>query len=176
MLDDPTTVAPLLHGDLDDYDSEMPQPDLDLDKSWHGMHYLLTGTAWEIRDWAGAAILGGDEIGEDGGYGPPRLVDVETVKTIAAALEALDAETLRATFDPDAMMTADIYPDWVAGADQLDGYLMPHFAELRRFLPDCGGKRPGGTARHHLRGRLIYTFCASRCLARLGWLRRLSVC
>jgi hypothetical protein len=132
VLDDPATVATLLYGDLDD--DEMPEPELDLDKSWHGIHYLLTGTAWEIGDRAGAAILGGDAIGEDGGYGPARLVDVESVRMIAAALDALDVESLRGRFDPDAMVAADIYPNiWDAGADELDDYLVPHFAELRRF-------------------------------------------
>ncbi|MFG1780510.1 DUF1877 family protein [Micromonospora sp. NPDC049051] len=60
VLDDPTMVDPLLFGDLDDDDAGMPDPELDLNKSWHGLHYLLTGTAWQIRDGAGAAILGGE--------------------------------------------------------------------------------------------------------------------
>ncbi|MGW4155458.1 DUF1877 family protein [Micromonospora chersina] len=68
---DPTAVDALLYGDLDDDEAEMPEPELDLDKWWHGIHYLLTGTDWQIGEGAGAAILGGAEIGQDGGYGPP---------------------------------------------------------------------------------------------------------
>jgi hypothetical protein len=67
-LDDPSLADRLLYGDLDDEDAEMPESDLDLDKSWHGIHYLLTGTAWEIDEGAGTAILGGEEIGEDTGH------------------------------------------------------------------------------------------------------------
>lgn len=134
VLDDPTAVGTLLYGDLDDDDAEMPDPELDLDKSWHGIHYLLTGTAWEIGEGAGTAILGGDEIGEDGGYGPARLLCPETVRTVAAALDALDIETLRARFDPHAMAAADIYPKgWGQGTDEFDSYLAPNFAELSRF-------------------------------------------
>lgn len=131
---DPTAVDTLLYGDLDDDDeAEMPEPELDLDKSWHGIHYLLTGTAWQIGEGAGAAILGGDEIGQDGGYGPPRLLGSDTVRAIAAALDALDVEALRARFDPQAMAAADIYPAiWTNGTDEFD-YLMSHFTELRRF-------------------------------------------
>lgn len=133
VLDDPATVGTLLFGDLDD-DAEMPDPELDLDRSWHGLHYLLTGTAWEIGDGAGAAILGGNEIGEDGGYGPARLLGAETVRMVATALDALDVETLRARFDPDAMVAADIYPNaWASGTDEFDSYLAWNFAELRRF-------------------------------------------
>ena len=41
VLDDPASADTLLYGDLDDPDAEMPEPGLDLDKSWHGIHYLL---------------------------------------------------------------------------------------------------------------------------------------
>jgi hypothetical protein len=134
VLDTPTTVDALLYGDLDDDDAEMPDPELDLGKSWHAIHYLLTGTAWEIGDGAaGAAILGGDEIGEDGGYGPARVLDPESVRAVAAELDAMDVETLRARFDPNAMAAAQIYPDiWAGGAAEFNA-LAVHFAELRRF-------------------------------------------
>ncbi|MET8043668.1 DUF1877 family protein [Micromonospora sp. NPDC005215] len=79
----------LLFGDLDDEDAEMPDPELDLHKSWHALHYLLAGKAREVDDPAAAAVLGGDDIGEEGGYGPPRLLDVETVRVVAAALDML---------------------------------------------------------------------------------------
>jgi Domain of unknown function (DUF1877) len=134
VLDDPETVERMLFGDLDDDDAEMPEPDLDLDKSWHGIHYLLTGAAWEVGEGAGAAILGGDDMGDDNGYGPPRLLDPETVRAVAAALDALDTETLRARFDPAAMRAADIYPDiWDEGFELFDGYFAPHFEQLRGF-------------------------------------------
>jgi hypothetical protein len=134
VMDAPTTVRALLYGDLDDDDAEMPEPELDLGKSWHAIHYLLTGTAWEIGDSAaGAAILGGDEIGEDGGYGPARVLGAESVRAIAAGLEAMDVETLRARFDPNAMAAAQIYPNiWDRGAADFNG-LAAHFAELHLF-------------------------------------------
>lgn len=134
VLDDPTTLDLLLYGDLDDDDAEMPEPELDLDKSWHVLHYLLTGTAWEIGDGAGAAILGGEEIGEDGGYGPPRLLDAEKVRVISEALDTLDVGMLRARFDVDAMMAADIYPKLSnRDADDFDSGFASAFADLCRF-------------------------------------------
>jgi hypothetical protein len=133
VLDDPATVAKLLYGDLDDDDAEMPEPDLDLDKSWHGLHFLLTGTAWDIGTGGGAAILGGDPVGEDGGYGVPQLVRPDEVRAIADALEVLDIETLRARYDPQALAAADIYPDIWDESDVFESYLAPNFLELRRF-------------------------------------------
>jgi hypothetical protein len=130
---DPTAVDALLYGDLDD-EAKMPKPELDLDKSWHGIHYLLTGTdSGRSVKAPTQAILGGTETGQDGGYGPPRLLDRDTVRAVATALDALDVKVLRARFDPDAMTAAEIYPDiWSNSTDELD-HLMSHYTELRRF-------------------------------------------
>jgi hypothetical protein len=58
----------------------------------------------------------------------------ETVRTVAAALDALDIQALRARFDPHAMAAADIYPEvWGQGTDEFDSYLAPNLVELRRF-------------------------------------------
>jgi len=135
VLGEPTAVSALIYGDLDDDDADMPEPELDLDKSWHAIHYLLTGTAWEVGDDpAGAAILGGVEVGEDDGYGPARLLHPEAVRAVSTALDALTIETLRARFKADAMAAAEIYPEgWTGDAGAFDDYLAPHFAGLRDF-------------------------------------------
>ncbi|RKE11437.1 uncharacterized protein DUF1877 [Catellatospora citrea] len=131
VLDDAAVVDDLLYGDLEDDDGEMPEPELDLGKSWHGVHYLLTGTAWDISQGAGEAVLGGEEIGEDGGYGPARLFTPEAVRAVAAALDALDVDALRARFDPQAMTALDIYPNlW---AEMEFDYLAQNLTDLHRF-------------------------------------------
>ncbi|BBH70295.1 hypothetical protein ACTI_69800 [Actinoplanes sp. OR16] len=132
LLDDPSAVESILYGDLDDDDAEMPEPELDLDKSWHAVHYLLTGTAWSLGDTpAGAAVLGGTEIGEDGGYGPPRYLVPDEVQAIARALSALDERSLRSRFDPAALDAAEIYPEGWSSTD-IDSVLA-HFRTLREF-------------------------------------------
>ncbi|MFC4068296.1 YfbM family protein [Actinoplanes subglobosus] len=131
--DDPDTVEALLFGDLNDYDAEMPEPELNLDKFWHGVHYLLAGSAWDLGDGvAGAAVLGGEDIGEDGGYGPARLVTADRVRVVADALDALDDDTLRARFDRRAMKAAEIYPD-IWHEDVPADRFLGHVADLRRF-------------------------------------------
>jgi hypothetical protein len=134
VWNDPGTAGALLFGDLDDDDAEMPDPELDLGKSWHAVHYLLTGSAWGLGDGAaGAAILGGTEIGEDGGYGPARLLGRDAVRAVATELDALDVETLRTRYDADAMATAEIYPiGWANDGAEFDN-LVVHFVELRQF-------------------------------------------
>jgi hypothetical protein len=139
VLDDPDTVESLLFGDLDDDDADMPEPDLDLDKSWHAVHYLLAGSAWGLGDGvAGAAVLGGEDIGDDGGYGPARLVTADRVRAVADALDALDDATLRARFDRPAMKAAEIYPDIWDEDVPVDDFL-EHVGELRRFYRTAAG-------------------------------------
>jgi len=46
---------------------------LDLDKAWGGLHFLLTGTAWEGEP-PHSFLLDGDTVGDiDVGYGPARV-------------------------------------------------------------------------------------------------------
>lgn len=132
VTDDPATVEALIYGDVEDDDAEMPDPELDVDKSWHGIHYALTGTAWQVGPGAGAAILGGDEIGEDNGYGPPRLISAEQVQSIAEDLRELNIDSLRSRWDPVALEDADIYPGFWA-AVTFDSYVVPNLLALRDF-------------------------------------------
>ncbi|MFM6849879.1 MAG: YfbM family protein [Terrabacter sp.] len=118
---------------------------LDLDKSWHGVHFLLTGTDWAAGDAgaAGGAILGGRPVGEDNGYGPARLLEPEDVGSVAAALGRVSDDDLRARFDPVEMQRLDIYPQVWDEADVLDEYLMPNVARLRDFYTQAAARGEG---------------------------------
>jgi Domain of unknown function (DUF1877) len=83
---------------------------LSLEKSWHVLHYLLTGKAEEAPPPLGNAILGGQQIGEDLGYGPARFLTPQAVREVATALNAISKDDLRKRFDLKAMMAAKIYP------------------------------------------------------------------
>jgi hypothetical protein len=111
---------------------------LDLDKAWHGIHYLLTGTAWEGDPPLNFLVTGGHEVGdEEVGYGPPRtLTPIETGE-VASALAALSDEQLRARFAPSEMMRLEIYPeiwDRDPAEDDTLGYLMEYLEQLRGTL------------------------------------------
>jgi len=106
---------------------------LDLDKLWDGLGYLLTGASADSSG-PGAAIWGGDEVGDDLGYGPARLMDPPAVAAAAAALAATPEAALRARWDPAAMMDADLYPSiWDEGDAVLDADLLPAFRALCAF-------------------------------------------
>ena len=130
--DAPTTPRPPL--ELTDGEGDLG----DLDKSWHGIHYLLTGTADESGTPLEFLVAGGTSVGdEDVGYGPPRVFTSAETRAIAGALAAVTDEDLRSRFAPEAMMRAEIYPEiWDRDPKDDDtlGYLMEYLAILREAM------------------------------------------
>lgn len=57
-------------------ESDDDETSVDLGKAWHGIHWLLTGSPDSTDDVTSEAILGGQPVGEDLGYGPARLLDL----------------------------------------------------------------------------------------------------
>ncbi|BCL13533.1 YfbM family protein [Micromonospora sagamiensis] len=131
LLADHSLTADLVHGGSG--------PDLDLDKAWHAIHYLLAGEAWETTAGAGEAILGGEPLGSEVGYGPARLLGPEQVRAIAAGLEPVTVETLRSRYDTAALGAAHVYPDIWDDDEEFDTYLAPYFDELRSFYLAAAG-------------------------------------
>ncbi len=84
-------------------------PRLDLGKTWHILHYLLTGHT-DAASAPGDAILGGAPIGEDMGYGPARLHDPGQTRQFADVLVALDAGRLTTRMDFALMRRLRVYP------------------------------------------------------------------
>jgi hypothetical protein len=114
-----------------DFLDEEAFPDLDIDKSWHAIHFLLTGTAWEGVAPLDFIVNGGASIGDvDVGYGPARGFDSKQVRAIWSALEPLSSKDLDARYDAQRMRKLEIY----ACVDNLDEYLVTYFDELRRFI------------------------------------------
>jgi hypothetical protein len=122
----------------DDGDSEPPDS-IDLDKAWHGIHYLLTGTAEGGDGPEALAILGGEEFGPDVGYGPARFLLPGDVKAVSDALARLTPENLAERFNPQDMSEKDIYlsPMWERdGAEALD-YALEHYQKLPVLYRDA---------------------------------------
>lgn len=134
-------------GSIEDF-LQQPERDaweLDVDKAWHGIHYLLTGTAWDARPPLGFLVGGGVEVGDvDVGYGPARAFTSDEVRALWTALEPLDGDELTSRFDPDDMMRLEIYPtiwDRDPAEDDTRGYLLAHYATLRAFIAAAAADR-----------------------------------
>lgn len=124
---------------------------VDLDKAWHAIHYLLTGTAWEGAEPLNFLVLGGRPVGDiDVGYGPARALSAAETRTVHGALAQLTDDELRARFDPADMMKKQIYPEiWERDPAEDDtlAYVMEHLQTLRDSLAEA-------VERHY--GLLVY--------------------
>lgn len=107
---------------------------VDLDKAWHGIHFILSDEEFQEEPLLANAIFGVDEIGEeDVGYGPARGTPAAAVRQIAVSLSQVSEEAFREKFDPVALESADVYPQmWEEGDEALE-YLVTYFLVLKDF-------------------------------------------
>jgi Domain of unknown function (DUF1877) len=107
---------------------------LNLEKSWHTLHYLLAGSAEPVAPPPGNAILGGTDIGTDLGYGPARYLLPDQVRQTAQALAKLSVEDLDQRFDLKTMRADKVY----ACRDDGDRELaLDYFRQLQRFYAEA---------------------------------------
>ena len=115
-----------------------PADELDIDKAWHGLHFLLAGEAWGGESQLGFILAGGTEIGdEDVGYGSARAFTSTQVRDIAAAFGSLTRDEIARRYDPARMMELAIYPEmWDRDPTEDDalGYLLDYFDLLKEFV------------------------------------------
>ncbi|MCD9029575.1 YfbM family protein [Luteimonas sp. BDR2-5] len=126
----------------DDGDGE-PDNYADVDKAWHGIHYLLNGSADGGDSPLSWAVMGGAEVGEDIGYGPARILTPEQVKAISDALPSEDA--FKASYAPEAMKAAQIYPDviWLRDGDEALDYLVENYKVMVEFYRSAASRGDG---------------------------------
>ncbi len=112
-------------------------PTFDVDKLWHGLHWVLSGKVWEIGPPPENAVFGGREVGPKDVYGRARYFTAAEVAEVSCALDAVSPAELRRRYEPGRMVDEDIYPGrWQADRDgTLDG-LLPAFERLREFYRD----------------------------------------
>lgn len=142
LVDDPLLIEGFLYPDGGESE---PANYIDVDKAWHGIHFLLTGKADGGVGPAGLAILGGEPIGDDVGFGPARLLLPNEVRSVSSALTALDIETLRSRYIPGDMAKADIYPTeiWEREGDEAFDYLVKNYRSLVKFYADAASRGDG---------------------------------
>jgi len=113
-----------------------PEQTIDIEKGWHGLHYLLTGSADEGAQPASFLVYGGEDL-DDEGFG--RALRPPEVRRFADHLARLSRAELERRFDPARMEKLRIYPEgWTREADDEDGspleWLLACFEEVRAFM------------------------------------------
>jgi len=120
----------------DNWKPEDPGAEFDVDKAWHGIHFLLTGSAWEGSGPEAFILAGGTEIGDvDVGYGPARAYKSKEVHAIAERLKTIEKKSLEKGCDKKAFFENEIYPEiWDEEPADCFGYLMEYFEILKQFI------------------------------------------
>ncbi len=124
------------------------EPAFDLQKSWHILHYLFTGDVGPVGS-PGDGLMAGEDLGEDVGYGPPRLLDVDGTRSFAQFLEALDAAELAARVKYQEMLRAGLYSMPMGGGTEaefeigLRDEVESYFPRLRAYIVGVAAKRGG---------------------------------
>jgi Domain of unknown function (DUF1877) len=96
------------------------QEPLDLHKSWHTLHYVFTGSVFDVRG-PGAALLAGEE----------RLHDAKATQEFAHFLAPQDVATLQARVKVGEMADMGIY----GGDDEeVPGEVAHYFEQLRDYV------------------------------------------
>jgi hypothetical protein len=116
------------------YESEIQDDDfLDIDKSWHAIHFLLCNDTWGGEKPLFNVVLGGTEINqEDVGYGPARFLSVLEVKDTYKAIESISEDDMKEKFDWKELNNSEIYPTFRSNEEF--GYVWGHFEELKEFF------------------------------------------
>jgi len=122
---------------------------VDLDKAWHCLHYLLSGSAQAGEGPLAFLLAGGAPVGDVdlGGAGPARVFTASEVAAIAGALAEVTEATLLARLDPKKLEALGIYPGrWSelnVRSDYELGYYFGPFRELQRLTARAKGSQLG---------------------------------
>jgi hypothetical protein len=115
--------------------------EIDLDKAWHGMHFLFTGRGDGGDLPASYLIAGGTQIGKEGARG----LQPDQVEAFRQFVHSLPEEELRRRYDPKRMTELDIYPTIIWERDSLEAldYILEYHQQLWAFLRDASVERLG---------------------------------
>ena len=111
-----------------------PDKTIDIEKAWHGLHFLFTGTSKESTLPASYLLNGGEDVDDEG---MARALRPKQVKDFAEFLDRMTPEALSKRFEPRRMMELETYPeiwDRDPGEDDTLQWLLSYFVELKAFV------------------------------------------
>lgn len=126
------------------YDDESEDEDenlIDIDKSWDGIIFLLTGQNFENADHPLLQVLFSGQIIDDEqdlGYGPAHYLTPEQVANLNNQISKITVEDLKQKYDPKKMTELDVYPTiWEDEGEETFDYLSDNFLEVQQLYADA---------------------------------------
>ena len=122
-----------------------PGRSIDIDQSWHGLHFLFTGTANEGDEPACYFVRGGEDLDDEG---HARALRPDKVRRFAMYLDTLTPAELARRYDATRMTKLEIYPDaiWTrsfAPDKSPLGWLTGCYAEVQQFVKTVAASGDG---------------------------------
>ncbi len=122
-----------------------PDRSIDIDKGWHGLHFLFTGTVDEGEEPACYLVRGGEDLDDEG---QARALRPKQVRRFAEYLSALTPAELTRRYDPERMTNLEIYPDaiWMRPSSPDDSplqWLLGCFSDVQRFTHRAAAANDG---------------------------------
>lgn len=141
ILENSTFLDEIVYGE----NNELPATLTDIDKSWEGILFILTGQNLQTLDHPlGAALFSGQVVDEDQdmGYGPAHYLTPDQVETINEQLADFTAEEVKARYNPTQMTDLSIYPGvWDKEDDQVFEYLLEWFMEVKQIYATAAAEK-----------------------------------
>lgn len=142
LLRRPNQPAPPLPADIPDLSEDEW---CDIDKSWHAVHFLLTGDGEPTTSPLGLLVADHPQLCSlDVGYGPPIYCSPSRVREFSEAIRDIDRAELEGRFDPAALEANDVYPSgaWSDASDWPE-YLGEHYEALRDWVQKVSEQSKG---------------------------------
>ena len=122
-----------------------PDRSIDIERGWHGLHFLFTGTANEGDEPACYLVRGGEDLDNEGNA---RALRPDQVRRFAAYLDTLTPAELARRYDPARMTKLEIYPDAIwnrpsALRESPLGWLTECFTDVQQFVKKAAASGDG---------------------------------
>jgi hypothetical protein len=133
-LKDSSILEEVIYDDKSEYINR-----IEIDSSWDGIIFLLTGDSFEENKHPLAkVILGGKKIDKDldFGYDPARYLTSEQVKNLYDKIHTISIEELTAKYDADKMIELEVYPEMWNEVYAIN-YLIDNFKKVQNFYKDA---------------------------------------
>ncbi len=134
-LEDSSKLEDRIYSENDNFNDENL---IDIDKSWEGIFYVLTGKPIAEIENASTPLswilYGPKEIDSDQdlGYGPATYTTIEQTKEINLALQVITEESIKENYDGKKMNQDGVYPE-VWEEEESMNYLIENFNLLKDF-------------------------------------------
>ncbi|HSP15842.1 MAG TPA: YfbM family protein [Thermoanaerobaculia bacterium] len=117
--------------------------EIGLEKTWHALHFLFTGTA-EGGDPPACFLMSGG-LGLSTGDTEAHALSPLQVEAFRRFVHGISEEQLRARYDPKRMTELHIYPEiiWQRDGEEALEYVLEYHQQLWSFLRDAAAEHQG---------------------------------